>query len=162
MISLRGETFALLFLGLSLALTGCAADSDGSAPIHDDGETAEADVVSIHHYQAKDVSVHWKPGCGVRPPDDQTNTCQKGLFITFTRKYADLDFKQTVTVDNEAHTIEIKLDTFSRYSAHVDLLVAPQTERVQGNFGFGTYQVKVVDYRNRELHSSEVDMFPAA
>src|SRR5436190_3166563 len=149
--------FALSFLGLSIALGGCAADSseEAAAPINDDGETAEDDIVSLHHYQAKDVDVFWKPGCGVRPPDGQTNTCQMGLFITFTRKYADLDVKQTVSVDQSAKVITIKLDTSSHYSAHIDLLVAPQTERVEGNLGMGTYKVKVVDYRGRALHQEE-------
>jgi len=155
--------FALSVLGLSLALGGCAADSseENQPSINDDGETAEDDVVALRHYQAKDVEVFWKPGCGVRPPDGQTNHCQMGLFITFTRKYADLDFKQTVSVNQSAKTITIKLDTYSRYSAHIDLLVAPQTERVQGNFGMGTYKVKVVDYRSRELFKDDITMMPA-
>src|SRR4051794_5615263 len=109
-------------LGL-VVLAGCAGETDDGAPIDDPGEATEEVVGQpLHHYQAKSPKVFWVPGCGVRPPSGIENRCAMGLFVTFTRQYSDLDVKKTVSVDNTAKVITVKLDTFSKYSAHIDLL----------------------------------------
>ena len=87
-----------------------------------------------------------------------------GLELAFTKQYVDLKTSIRTTVNNTAHTIVVKLDTYSSAASHSH--VAPQEESKQLGTPSklqmsGTYHAKVVDYRGTELWSGDIRPMPA-
>lgn len=152
----------------SMSLAACAADSSGSDNSIDDpgdptpGEATD-DVTSAKkfHYVPAGAEVFWKPGCGQRPPDG--HICEMGLFITFTRSYADLKVTKSFSFDQPSNTLTVKLDTWSTSRIHPMIAVGPQTERLQATgvqMGM-RFKVKVVDYKGKQLFADEIYAVPA-
>ena len=122
-------------------------------------DTGEAMSVSSKiHYTPIAPSVTWKPGCGMRPPDG--HVCETGLFLTFTRAYADLKVTKSVQVDNAKKTITVKLDTWSTSRIHPMIMVSPQTEplEVQGAQHSTPYAVRIVNWKGGKLWSGTINM----
>ena len=159
--------FSSLFIAIaSVSLMACAAESsDSSGTVDDPGtpESTTADVTAAtkFHYDASGVSVFWKPGCGIRRPDGPV--CEMGLFMTFTRSYADLKVTESSSFDAASNTLTVKLDTWSTSRIHPMIAVGPQTEPLQPHgVGMGMrFKVKVVDYKNKPLFTGEIYEIPA-
>lgn len=157
--------FSALFAVLGVvALTGCAAESgsdDGQIEDKGDG-SEEVKGGKVFHYEPGAPEVFWKPGCGVRPPDG--HVCEMGLFITFTRQYIDLKVKESFTFDKKSNTLTVHLDTYSSSNIHPMVAVGPQTERLEpsGVVGMGMrFDVRVVDWKNKELFKGSIYEVPA-
>src|SRR5947207_2756034 len=128
--------FSRVFIVLaSISLAACAAESgDSDNTVDDPGDPAPAETTDDltaakkFHYVPAAVDAHWKPGCGVRPPDG--HICEMGLFITYTRSYADLKVTESFSFDKTKNTLTVKLDTWSQSRIHPMIAVGPQTERL--------------------------------
>ena len=161
---MRLHTFAAVFT-LGIIATGCAAQTEEDADVDDqgevEGETQSEALVTKHHYRPIAPSIVWKPGCGAHIPNGPVS--EMGLFLKFTRQYADLHVTRSTTVDNTTKVITVKLDTWSTGRVHPMIAVHPQEERIDANgTSMGvTYQTRVVDYRGRLLFSGTVRMIPA-
>jgi hypothetical protein len=149
-----------------MSLFACAAESsDANGTVDDPGdpESESADVTAAKkfHYEASGVEVFWKPGCGVRMPDG--HACEMGLFLTYTRSYADLKVTETSSFDKKSNTLTVKLDTWSNSRIHPMIAVGPQTEPLEPKgVGMGMrFTVKVVDYKNKQLFKGEIYEIPA-
>ena len=161
--------FSRLFLVLaSMSLAACAAESSNADSVDDPGDPAPAettvDVTSAKkcHYDPSGVEVFWKPGCGVRAPDG--HVCEMGLFITYTKQYADLKVTESFSFDKKSNTLSVKLDTWSTSSIHSLIAVRPQTEPLEPHSvaGMGMrFTVKVVDYKGHQLFTGEIYEIPA-
>src|SRR5947209_9800805 len=125
--------FPRIFLVLaSISLGACAAESSNpDNTVDDSGEavpgeaTADITAAKKFHYEPSAVDVFWKPGCGVQPPDG--HVCEMGLFMTFTRQYADLKVTESFSFDKATNVLTVKLDTWSTSHIHSMIAVRPET-----------------------------------
>ena len=87
-----------------------------------------------------------------------------GLFITYTRSYADLKVTESFSFDKTKNTLTVKLDTWSTSRIHPMIAVGPQTERLEphGVVGIGMrFKLKIVDYKGNPLFSGDIAEMPA-
>jgi hypothetical protein len=131
----------------------------------DDSATASlaADAARrLFFYRAAVDNVIWNPGCGQQPPPGSP-PCLKGLSMTFTRQFADLEYSVRTRVNNTRKTLTIYLNTFSPTNVHPRIAVRPETidlnpENLQSST---VYKVKVVDRTGFVLLRTEVATYLA-
>jgi hypothetical protein len=113
-------------------------------------------------YRAAVDNVIWNPGCGQQPPPGSP-PCLKGLTMTFTRQFADLEYSVRTRVNNAAKTLTIYLNTFSPTNVHPRIAVRPETIDLNPeNLQSATvYKVKVVDRTGFVLLRTEVATYLA-
>jgi hypothetical protein len=152
------QRFLTALFGCALALAGCAAEPGEAPTVEDNGEgtTDDSDVVSRpkYHYAPRDVSVAYKPGCGVRPTSPRV--CERGLFVAFTPRYADL--KADAKVEVKGTKMTIRLDTWSSANRHI--MVVPEEQSLKlddGEMQLNTeYEVKIVSWKGVALAEDTV------
>ena len=79
--------------------------------------------------------------------------------MKFTKRYADLDHKVVVKIDNTKKTMSVTVDTFSAGENHI--LVATRPEEVELETGNDlrigtTYDVVVKDYKGASLFTTKM------
>lgn len=152
---------AFAALSVALLLSGCASDTGSDAPNDNESvapemteETTEqsgAELGRRYHFDVVNPSAEWRPGCGIvrdgQPP------CQHGLFLTFTRTYADLYAGYSIRIDNARNVITVTTDTWSNSTVHSRRAVRPETVKLNPpNLAFDRhYAVVIKNYRGSTL-----------
>ncbi len=152
--------FPVVFAMLAV---GCAAQSS-SGGVDDEGQAeASADLTGKKkHFYAVGVSeVSWAAGCGVVRPD--MPPCPSGLFMTYEKSYIDLTFDHTEHVDNAAHTLTIKVDSWSYDTIHPMIATRPETIQLSPrDLQMGQhYDVKVEDRTGKTIYTTTIATFLA-
>lgn len=103
-----------LFMSLAFLLPGCASESESA--VDDNGEEAteqsEGELSRLYHFDVINPKAVWKP---------------QGLFLTFTRRYADLTVGYSVRIDNARNVITVTMDSGTNSTAHSRRAVRPET-----------------------------------
>lgn len=149
---MRSPLFAAL---LALPVLAC-----GSTDTMDNGTDTSTDELgkTKHHYEPSVEDVHFNAGCGVIEKNQPPQDCSFGFVLRYTKSYIDLKTTVTHETNNGAHTVTIKLDTWSYNTIHPMVMVGPE------NMDLGlldakvgeAYAVKVVDRSEKTLWSGKV------
>lgn len=147
-----------LLVSAAFFFSGCASDTEGAASDveEESSEQSEAELVRRYHFDVINPKAEWRPGCGIvrqgQPP------CPQGLFLTFTRNYADLRAAYSVRIDNARNVITITTDAWSNSTTHSRQAVRPETIKLNvPNLAFDRhYAVVIKNNRDRTLTTNWV------
>lgn len=142
---------------LALSASGCALDGT-----HDSATATSQDELGKKkfHYEPSVEAVTWYIGCGVARPGQ---TCNSGLYMTYTKNYIDLQTTIDMHVDNARGIITIDLDTWSYSQIHPMVMVRPEEIKLsQTNIEIGRqYHVVARDRSHHELFHGDIGTYVA-